>query len=144
MKSKSGIYGVQKQFDCYVKRTLRFIARNLLRQVARKRKAEPEICYFNDLREEPSYCNIPYNKDRRNLRVGEREESDRKDSLKTALDELTEKERQVIVMLYYKGMTPDEIAEEMGMTRDAVYMCKFRSVNKMREYFRGIENEDGM
>ena len=60
------------------------------------------------------------------------------------MDELTEKERQVIVMLYYKGMTPDEIAEEMGMTRDAVYMCKFRSVNKMREYFRGIENEDGM
>ena len=142
MKPKSGIYGVQKQFDCYVKRTLRFIVRNLLRGVARK--AEPEICYFNDLREEPSYCNIPYNKERRNLRVGEREESDRKDSLKTALDELTEKERQVIVMLYYKGMTPDEIAEEMGMTRDAVYMCKFRSVNKMREYFRGIENEDGM
>ena len=38
----------------------------------------------------------------------------------------------------------EDEAEEMGMTRDAVYMCKFRSVNKMREYFRGIENEDGM
>ena len=29
MKSKSGIYGVQKQFDCYVKRTLRFIVGRL-------------------------------------------------------------------------------------------------------------------
>ncbi len=138
---KKRICGIQKQFDCYVKRTLTFIARNLLRREMRKKKAEPDTVYINDLVYEPSHCDIPYNEARHTLKVGERERCDKKESLKTALDGLTDKERQVIVLLYYKGLNPDEIADELSMTRNAVYMCKSRSVEKLRDYFR--RNGDG-
>ena len=59
------------------------------------------------------------------------------DLLETLIDNLTEEERSLL-QLRLDGYNAEEIAQRVGLTRDAVYQRLHRIVNKLKQY--GKEN----
>lgn len=53
--------------------------------------------------------------------------------VRQALQELPVKQREVIVLRYYLGMTPDEAATTLGTTAGAVRALTHRGVRRLRE-----------
>ena len=56
--------------------------------------------------------------------------------LYTALDNagLTDRQRQAIVLLYYEGLTQEDAADVMGVSRSTLRVNEARAVNKLREF----------
>ncbi|MFJ9634961.1 sigma-70 family RNA polymerase sigma factor [Streptomyces sp. NPDC101175] len=54
--------------------------------------------------------------------------------LRQALEELPENQRKVLVLFFYEGMKPAEIAEELGLTPQSVSTYKSNGLRSMREH----------
>ena len=55
--------------------------------------------------------------------------------LYAAMSKLTERQTEVIQLYFYKGMTLQEIAEELGITKPAVHYAMKGALKKMRKSF---------
>lgn len=53
------------------------------------------------------------------------------------LNILTEKQRQVIVALYYEEKSVETIAKDLKLTPNAIYQIKFRAMEKLKKYLKG-------
>lgn len=56
-----------------------------------------------------------------------------KEQMFAALSKLTERQRMVLVLMFYERWTLEEIAEELHITQDGVRMLKKRGLDNMRE-----------
>lgn len=56
-----------------------------------------------------------------------------KEQMFAALSKLTERQRMVLVLMFYENWTTEEIAEELHITQDGVRMLKKRGLDNMRE-----------
>ena len=67
-----------------------------------------------------------------------------KEKLRKGLAQLTEQQRQVIILKFIEGYANQEIAEIVGKSVGAVKVLQFRALKALREYFarRGHETED--
>ncbi|MFF4838392.1 sigma-70 family RNA polymerase sigma factor [Streptomyces sp. NPDC001315] len=54
--------------------------------------------------------------------------------LRRVLDELPEKQKKVLVLFFYEGMKPAEIAKELGLTPHTVSTYKNKALRSMREH----------
>ena len=52
--------------------------------------------------------------------------------IRDALSHLTERERKIIIMRYYRGKTQSEIASEIGVSQVQVSRIEKRAIEKMR------------
>lgn len=73
---------------------------------------------------------------------GEKEilKKEMQDILEKALSILTEKERQVILLVYYEDMTLKESASILGVTDSRVSQIHSKALEKMREYLSETEH----
>ena len=55
--------------------------------------------------------------------------------LYAAIGKLTERQREIIELYYFKGMTQQEIAEELGITQVAVTQCMSRAIKTLKKKF---------
>lgn len=55
--------------------------------------------------------------------------------LYTAMSKLTERQTEVIQLYYYKGMTQEEVAEELGICQQSVMRIMKQAVNRLRKNF---------
>lgn len=55
--------------------------------------------------------------------------------LYAAMGKLTERQSEVIQLYFYKGMTQQEIAEELGITQVAVAQCMSRAIKTLKKKF---------
>lgn len=62
--------------------------------------------------------------------------------VRQALQQLPVKQREVIVLRYYLGMTPDEVATTLGTTSGAVRALTHRGVRRLRELLVLDEREE--
>jgi len=60
-----------------------------------------------------------------------------------ALAQLTDKQRDVLVLRYIQGLDIDEVAQALNMTQGTVKSLQFRGLEAMRRYLKenGIKNE---
>ena len=61
------------------------------------------------------------------------DENDLKEKLQESLNVLTEKERNVILMIYYEEMTQREVGEVMGVSESRVSQLHTKALKKMKE-----------
>ena len=55
--------------------------------------------------------------------------------LYAAMKKLTERQKEVIELYYFKGMTQQEIADELGITQVAVTQCMSRAIKTLKKKF---------
>lgn len=55
--------------------------------------------------------------------------------LYSAMGKLTERQREIIELYYFKGMTQQEIADELGIARPVVAKSMKASLNKLKKFF---------
>jgi RNA polymerase sigma-70 factor (ECF subfamily) len=65
---------------------------------------------------------------------------ERRRSLQAALGELSEEQRQVVVMRHLIGLSPGEIADEMGKTENAVHGLHHRGRRALRDLLVELES----
>ena len=59
------------------------------------------------------------------------------EALKKAMEFLTERQKEVIMLKFIEGYGNREIAKIIGSSEGAVKLLQFRALKKMREYFEG-------
>lgn len=121
------------RFDCSFHTWLYRIVTNLCLDALRKRKVRRE--------ESPTIETSDGAVDRMEVVAEERAEGDPQRNLltrqlseriRTALGELTPRERMVFEMRHYQGMRLRAIGEVLGTTEEAAKNCLFRATQKMR------------
>jgi RNA polymerase sigma-70 factor (ECF subfamily) len=67
-----------------------------------------------------------------------------KEKLRKGLEQLTDEQRQVIILKFIEGYANREIAEIVGKSVGAVKVLQFRALRALRAYFlrRGYEAKD--
>src|SRR5262245_6476294 len=68
-------------------------------------------------------------------------EKELRDRLRTALDELGERDREVIVLRYLEDLSVAEIAAVLGLTEGAVKMRQLRALERLRALLGDDEGE---
>lgn len=99
------------------------IAHNLL--VDHFRKQREEVALFEDI---PMQSEGPG-------AIAERKLA--QNGLREALEELTEDQRQVIVLRFGEGLTAREVAEIMGKRENAIWQLQHRALNGLRRTLEG-------
>lgn len=66
------------------------------------------------------------------------EEEEKKESLLQAVKSLPERERKIIVLYYYRGMTLREIGEILGVSESRVSQLHAKALFRLRNYLRRI------
>ncbi len=61
--------------------------------------------------------------------------------IQDALAKLAERDRMLLTLTYYQGLTLREVAESMKMTESNVKVCVHRARKRLRKQLEGYENE---
>ncbi len=101
------------------------IAHNRLVDYLRRRREEVELPAQLPLR----------NGDQDPTAVAERKLA--QDRLRQALAQLTEEQRQVIILRFGEGLTAREVAEVMGKRENAIWQLQHRALNNLRRALAG-------
>ena len=65
------------------------------------------------------------------------ETSDTKIAVRTALEKLDERHREIILLRYLSGLSVNETAETMGISRFAAYRLERAALSEMKKYLKG-------
>jgi RNA polymerase sigma-70 factor (ECF subfamily) len=113
---------------------LRTIARNKITDLHRRRLAEPVAHGGSgafDLMSSVENSTGPVDQDPENMLLLSRA----MDLLQTDFEPVT---RQAFALVVIEGRSPDEVADQLSITRNAVYLAKRRVLQRLREEFAGL------
>ena len=65
------------------------------------------------------------------------ENSDTKIAVRAALEKLDERHREIILLRYLSGLSVNETAETMGISRFAAYRLERAALSEMKKYLKG-------
>lgn len=65
------------------------------------------------------------------------ETSDTKIVVRAALEKLDERHREIVLLRYLSGLSVNETAETMGISRFAAYRLEKAALNEMKKYLEG-------
>jgi RNA polymerase sigma-70 factor (ECF subfamily) len=107
------------------------------------------ICnrYFRDTTTHKSivkkYGN-PENRSEGDYEASEIERFIQADTLKRALSQLSEHKRRIIILSYYHGLNPQDIAERLKLSYTNVCAIKSRALKELRKFLNTEKNLDRM
>lgn len=102
------------------------IVRNVVRDHFRRIKKERTIS-FEQIKERCGASNIEITRKRA--------------IIQDALGKLAERDRMLLTLTYYHGMTMGEVAQTMEMQESNVRVCLHRARKRLREHLAGYEHE---
>lgn len=139
-QSSSHREAIEHQFDSFCKKLLKNETRNHLKEINRRHKNE---IFFSEMTKKKLNQLITidkYDTDRSKFTVCEFEIKIENDLLAEALLMLNEKNRDILLLSYFEGMSDTEISIILKMIRRTVQYRRTSSLNKLNEYMGGKSN----
>ncbi len=102
------------------------IARNVVRDYFRKAKRKRTVS-FEEIKEFHGYSNIEITRKRV--------------IIQDAMAKLAERDRMLLTLTYYQGLSLGEVARVMKMSENNVKVCVHRARKRLRKHLEGYEHE---
>ena len=102
------------------------IARNVVRDYFRKVKRKRTVS-FEEIKELHGHSNIEITRKRV--------------IIQDAMAKLSEKDRMLLTLTYYQGLSLGEVARVMKMSENNIKVCVHRARKRLRKYLEGYEHE---
>ncbi|HBG7625717.1 RNA polymerase subunit sigma-70 [Clostridioides difficile] len=133
---------VQCQFDCKLKRVVKNIIRNYRKELRRRRNKEISFCELPEIVVEKLAVWDEYESDYTAFNVCGIEIRVLDDELADALKALSEKDRNIVLMYFFLGMSDTEIGDKMKIDRTTSFRIRKSSLDKIGKKLKeNMENE---
>ena len=133
---------IQCQFDCKVKRVVKGIVRNYHKELRRRREKEISFCELPEIIVEKLTVWDEYESDYTAFDVCNIEIRVLDDELADALKTLSEKNRNIILMYFFLGMSDTEIGEKLKIDRSTSFRIRKTSLDEIRKKLKeSTQNE---
>lgn len=133
---------IQCQFDCKLKRVVKGIVRNYRKELKRRRNREISFCELPEIVVEKLAVWDEYESDYTAFDVCGIEIRVLDDELADALKSLSERERAIILMYFFLGMSDTEIGEKLNINRTTSFRSRKNSLEEIRKKLKeNISNE---
>lgn len=132
----------QKLFDSYCKRILKNEAIDCFREIQKHRQRE---IFFSELSEKEwkqLYMEDKYDLDSCNFRVLDYDVEVKDALIAEALNLLSDKKREVVLLAYFLDMSDTEIAKLMNLRQSTIHYHRTSSLNSLKEFLEERTNED--
>jgi len=142
-KSSSGRNEInQKLFDSYCKRILKNEAIDCLREIQKHRQRE---IFFSELSEKEwkqLYMEDEYDLDTCNFQVLGYDVEVKDALIAEALNLLSDKKREVVLLAYFLDMSDTEIAKLLNLRQSTIHYHRTSSLKSLKEFLEERTNED--
>ena len=132
----------QKLFDSYCKRILKNEAIDCFREIQKHRQRE---IFFSELSEKEwkqLYMEDEYDLDTCNFRVLGYDVEVKDALIAEALNLLSEKKREVVLLAYFLDMSDTEIAKLLNLRQSTIHYHRTSSLKSLKEFLEERTNED--
>lgn len=136
------------RFDAFCKKAMRYEARNCYKAIKRKQKREISLDYLmEEYTYEPPSLNDgftvqPMQFISTEFSISGQVVSIENEQLAIALLQLPEKKRELILLLYFLGVTEKEIAKMYNRTRNTINYHKHRILEQLQQEMEKLEYEE--
>ena len=132
----------QKLFDSYCKRTLKNEAIDCFREIQKHRQRE---IFFSELSEKEwkqLYMEDEYDLDTCNFQVLGYDVEVKDALIAEALNLLSDKKREVVLLAYFLDMSDTEIAKLLNLRQSTIHYHRTSSLKSLKEFLEERTNED--
>ena len=126
----------QHTFDCYCKRILKNEACNIYKEYSRRRMKEISLEELSEQELQTLGVLDEYFADQHVFDILDGKVSVKDERLAKALQSLSDRKRDIVLLSYFLDMTDREIAEKMNMLRRTV---QYHSKNSLKELKKRLE-----
>ena len=128
------------QFDAFCKKILKNEVIDYENHLAYRRKHEILFSELSEQEIKQLFMTDDYNLDNYQFRVMGYDIEVKDSLIAEALQSLTEKKRNVILLSYFMDMSDAEIAREMNLVRSTIHEHRKRSLEQMKKIMEGTVN----
>ena len=127
---------IQCQFDCKLKRVVKGIVRNYRKELKRRRNKEISYCELPEIVVENLAVWDDYDTDYTIFNVCGNDIRVYDDELAEALKQLSERNRETLLMYYFLEMNNEEIAKKQNISRSGVFQNRHNSLVLMKKLLK--------
>ena len=127
---------IQCQFDCKLKRVVKGIVRNYRKELRRRRNKEISYCELPEIVVEKLAVWDEYESDYTAFDVCSIEIRVLDDDLADAIKKLSEKDRAILLMYFFLGMSDTEIGYKLKINRTTSFRSRKNSLEKIRKMLK--------
>lgn len=136
MQPSSFEKAIRLQFDCLIRKVIDCTAKNYNREIGRRAKHECPFCDVPEIEYGHVGITDEYSTEFTAFQVLGSEVRVHEEQLCEAILELSEKQRNVLLMFYFLEMSDAEISKILGISRCTVYRNRMRSLDFIRDRYR--------
>ena len=123
---------IQCQFDCKLKRVVKGIVRNYRKELKRRRNKEISYCELPEIVVEKLAIWDEYESDYTAFDVCGIEVRVLDDDLAEAIKYLSEKDREILLMYFFLGMSDTEIGDRLKINRSTSFRSRKNSLEELK------------
>ncbi|HGT0126856.1 sigma factor-like helix-turn-helix DNA-binding protein [Clostridioides difficile] len=133
---------IQCQFDCKLKRVVKGVVRNYYRELRRRRKKEISYCELPEIVVEKLAVWDEYESGYTAFDVCGIEIRVLDDDLADAIKSLSEKDRAILLMYFFLGMSDGEIGDKLKINRSTSFRSRKNSLEEIRKQLKENVNDE--
>ena len=133
---------IQCQFDCKLKRVVKGIVRNYRKELKRRRNKEISYCELPEIVVEKLAVWDEYESDYTAFDVCGIEVRVLDDDLAEAIKYLSEKDREILLMYFFLGMSDTEIGDRLKINRSTSFRSRKNSLEELKKKLKENMNDE--
>ena len=133
---------IQCQFDCKLKRVVKGIVRNYRKELKRRRNKEISYCELPEIVVEKLAVWDEYESDYTAFDVCGIEVRVLDDDLAEAIKYLSEKDREILLMYFFLGMSDTEIGDRLKINRSTSFRSRKNSLEEIKKKLKENMNDE--